>query len=73
MTRWGSVDYRQMKTFQKKLEQMDKMRDESCTAAAKELAARMVRKGIKRTAGGQYPEESGRVGGTLRSGGKGEV
>ena len=38
---------------------------ESC---AKELAARLLAKVIKRTPVGQYPEGSGKVGGTLRRG-----
>lgn len=45
-------------------DQMDKF-FESC---AKELAARLLAKVIKRTPVGQYPEESGKVGGTLRRG-----
>lgn len=45
---------------------------ESC---AKELAARLLAKVIKRTPVGVYPKESGKVGGTLRrgwTGGKGQ-
>lgn len=38
---------------------------ESC---AKELAARLLAKVIKRTPVGQYPEETGKKGGTLRRG-----
>ena len=44
--------------------QMDKF-FESC---AKELAARLLAKVIKRTPVGQYPEETGKKGGTLRRG-----
>ena len=44
--------------------QMDKFL-QSC---AKELAARLLRKVIKRTPVGQYPKGSGKVGGTLRRG-----
>ena len=56
MTRWGSVDFKQMKAFQKKLEKLDKMRDEFCEAAAKELAARLLAKVIKRTPVGRAPK-----------------
>lgn len=44
--------------------QMDKF-FESC---AKELAARLLRKVIKRTPVGEYPAETGKKGGTLRRG-----
>ena len=37
-------------------------------SCAKELAARLLRKVIKRTPVGQYPKGSGKVGGTLRRG-----
>ena len=37
-------------------------------ACAKELAARLLAKVIKRTPVGQYPSGSGKVGGTLRRG-----
>lgn len=73
MTRWGRVDFKQLKDFQKKLERMDRMRDEFCKAAAKELAARLLRKVIRRTPVGEYPEGSGMVGGTLRRGWTGQV
>ena len=56
-----------MKDFQK---QMEKLQDpdlfvETC---AKELAARLLRMVVKRTPVGQYPESSGKSGGTLRRG-----
>ena len=73
MTRWGNVDYRQMREFQKKLEKMERLKDEFCRAAAKELAARLLRKVIKRTPVGEYPEGSGMAGGTLRRGWTGQV
>lgn len=66
--KWGSADYRQLRNFQKKLEKLDAMQQEFCEAAAKELAARLLRKVIKRTPVGQYPKGSGMVGGTLRRG-----
>lgn len=39
-----------------------------CQDCAKELAARLLAKVIKRTPVGQYPKESGQKGGTLRRG-----
>lgn len=42
--------------------------DQFLTSCAKELAARLLSKVIKRTPVGQYPEGSGKVGGTLRRG-----
>ena len=67
MGRMGKFDCKGFKDFQKQLE---KMQDpdifvESC---AKELAARLLAKVVKRTPVGQYPESSGKSGGTLRRG-----
>ena len=42
--------------------------DQFMTSCAKELAARLLAKVIKRTPVGQYPAESGKKGGTLRRG-----
>ena len=42
--------------------------DQFLESCAKELAARLLRKVIKRTPVGQYPAGSGKVGGTLRRG-----
>lgn len=54
-------------------EQIEKVADSSqvdqfLTSCAKELAARLLAKVIKRTPVGQYPEGSGKTGGTLRRG-----
>lgn len=69
MARWGKCDYEQFKRLQKRLEQLEKIdRDQFCRDAAKELAARLLAKVIKRTPVGQYPSESGIMGGTLRRG-----
>jgi len=69
MAKWGKVDYEQFKRLQKRLEQLEKIdRDQFCRDAAKELAARLLAKVIKRTPVGQYPPESGIMGGTLRRG-----
>lgn len=69
MARWGKCDYEQFKRLQKRLEQLEKIdRDQFCRDAAKELAARLLAKVIKRTPVGDYPPESGLMGGTLRRG-----
>lgn len=68
MSKWGKVDFKQLKDFQKKLGKLDKMQQEFCEAAAKELAARLLRKVIMRTPVGEYKAGSGLTGGTLRRG-----
>ena len=70
MARNGNVNFRDLENFRQKLEenlggeQID-LFIESC---AKELAARLLAKVIKRTPVGQYSKSSGKVGGTLRRG-----
>lgn len=44
------------------------MVDQFLTSCAKELAARLLAKVVKRTPVGSYPNESGKTGGTLRRG-----
>ncbi|BDH60140.1 hypothetical protein MTP04_02700 [Lysinibacillus sp. PLM2] len=67
MARWGKVNFRQLQKLQKKMEKLDKVDfDKFCEEMAKELAARLLAKVIKRTPVGQY--EDGTVGGTLRRG-----
>ena len=69
MSKWGKVDYEQFKRLQKRLEQLEKIdRDQFCRDAAKELAARLLAKVIKRTPVGEYEASSGVLGGTLRRG-----
>lgn len=68
MSKWGKVDYKQLQKFQKKIQQLEQIQDEFCQAAAKELAARLLAKVIRRTPVGQYPAGSGMTGGTLRRG-----
>ena len=74
MARNGSVNYRELDEFRKKVKsslgsaQID-LFIESC---AKELAARLLAKVIKRTPVGEYPNSSGKKGGTLRRGWTGE-
>lgn len=70
MAKNGGVNVNDLKAFRDKLEkslganQIDAF-IESC---AKELAARLLAKVIKRTPVGQYPQGSGKKGGTLRRG-----
>ena len=68
----GNVDISGLKEFTQKLEkQLSPVQmDEFIGSCAKELAARVLRGAIKRTPVGQYPSESGKVGGTLRRGWK---
>ena len=69
MGRNGRCDFRELQAFQKQVEHMSQsLKDEYFEACAKELAARLLRKVIKRTPAGQYPSDSGKVGGTLRRG-----
>lgn len=63
----GGFDAKQLKKF---AEELQKLQDpdafvESCV---KELAARLLRMVIKRTPVGEYPNKSGKKGGTLRRG-----
>lgn len=73
MARWGSVDYRQLKRLAKKMEKLERAGFEKfCEECAKELAARMLAKVIKRTpvadpSAWKTPVQ-GYVGGTLRRG-----
>lgn len=69
MAKFGKCDYKLLKELQKKV---DRLKGDDfnafCESCAKELAARLLRKVIKRTQPGQYPPGSGKVGGTLRRG-----
>lgn len=69
MARWGNCDYRQLQRLQQKLNKLQSGNiDAFCRSCAKELAARLLAKVIKRTPVGQYGAGSGKVGGTLRRG-----
>ena len=64
-----SATYRELTAFRDKLEAAANADGERfLTECTKELAARLLRKIIKRTPVGQYPSGSGKVGGTLRRG-----
>ena len=70
MASGGKVDIGDLKNFRKNLENTlgEKHIDAFIESCAKELAARLLAKVIKRTPVGQYPKGSGKVGGTLRRG-----
>ncbi len=69
MAKWGSCDFRELKEFQQKLDQLEKTEiDKFCKDISRELAKRLLRKVIYRTPVGQYPSGSSYVGGRLRSG-----
>lgn len=67
MARWGRVNFQQMQQLQRRMQRLERADLERfCEEAAKELAARLMSKAIRRTPVGQYTD--GRVGGTLRRG-----
>jgi len=67
MARWGKVDFKQLERLQKKMQKLEKIEFEKfCEDMAKELAARLLARVIKRTPVGNY--DDGTVGGTLRRG-----
>jgi hypothetical protein len=69
MGSWGKADFKELIGFQDKLDKMSNIDVEKfCQAAAKELAARLLAKVIKRTPVGKYPASAGKKGGTLRRG-----
>lgn len=64
------LDYSELEKLKAQIEKFGSsaQMDQFLTSCAKELAARLLAKVIKRTPVGQYPEGSGKVGGTLRRG-----
>ena len=69
MARWGTCDFKQLKAMQNKLNQLkEEDADDFCRSCAKELAARLLAKAIKRTPVGDYRNGLGKNGGTLRRG-----
>lgn len=72
------LDYNELKKLKEQIEKMGDptQMDQFLTSCAKELAARLLGKVIRRTPVGQYPAGSGKTGGTLRrgwTGGKGNA
>lgn len=69
MGRMGSFDLSELKKLQEQLNKVTENDiDNFLNDCAKELAARLLAKVIKRTPVGQYPSSSGKTGGTLRRG-----
>ncbi|PXV85094.1 bacteriophage HK97-gp10 putative tail-component [Lachnotalea glycerini] len=70
MADWGSCDFTELKKFRDKIESLSEGRvDEFCTVVAKELAARLIAKVIKRTPVRKSEDcPAGVKGGTLRRG-----
>ena len=70
MARNGNVNFRELEAFRDKVK--DSLSDDQVNlfieSCAKELAARLLAKVIKRTPVGQYPSSSGKKGGNLRRG-----
>lgn len=69
MGRMGSFDLGELRKLQERLNKVTQDDiDAFLEACAKELAARLLAKVIRRTPVGQYPAGSGKTGGTLRRG-----
>lgn len=68
MGSYGKCNFDELKQLKKNIEQLENKQNEFMEACAKELAARLLAKVIKRTPVGQYPSGSGKTGGTLRRG-----
>ena len=62
-----NMNYDGLKKLRDQLAKIDQT-DEFFNACAKELAARLLAKVIKRTPVGDYPKSTGKTGGTLRRG-----
>ena len=74
MAKNGNVNFRDLENFKDTLKKnlSETQVDLFIESCAKELAARLLAKVIKRTPVGQYPKSSGKKGGTLRRGWTGE-
>ena len=69
MAKMGSFDSSGLKKLQQNLNKVQEAKVNAfCEACARELAARLLAKVIKRTPVGDYPKGSGKKGGTLRRG-----
>lgn len=71
MGKYGKVDIQGLKKFQEELKKLQDP-DVFLQSCAKELAARLLAKVVKRTPVGDYTKESGMKGGTLRRGWTGQ-
>lgn len=68
MSRDVKIDIKQLERLKDNLQQLDKDLNSFLESCAKELAARLLAKVIKKTPVGQYQKGSGKRGGTLRRG-----
>lgn len=69
MARSGTINFQDFEKIKRNLEKLSQEQvDSFIEACAKELAARLIAKVIKRTPVGDYPNSSGKKGGTLRRG-----
>lgn len=69
MARGGTFNFQDFEKIKNNLEKLNQEQvDLFIDACAKELAARLLAKVIKRTPVGDYPNSSGKKGGTLRRG-----
>ena len=69
MARSGTFNFQDFEKIKDNLEKLNQEQvDLFIDACAKELAARLLAKVIKRPPGGDYPNSSGKKGGTLRRG-----
>ena len=69
MAKWGNADFEQLKQLQDRLQKLEQIDlDKFCRDVSKELAARLLALVIPRTPVGDYPNETGKKGGTLRRG-----
>lgn len=70
MARNGNVNFHELQQFKETVEQSlgSDAVDAFIASCAKELAARLLAKVIKRTPVGEYPKGAGKKGGTLRRG-----
>ncbi len=70
MAKGAKVDFKDLEKFRDKLQNNfnPSQVDEFIDSCAKELAARLLAKVIKRTPVGEYPKSTGKKGGTLRRG-----
>ena len=69
MARSGTINFRDFERIQNNLEKLNQEQvDLFIDACAKELVARLLAQVIKRTPVGDYPNSSGKKGGTLRRG-----
>lgn len=69
MAKYGKVKFDDLKKLQDRMNKLSqKDHHEFIQSCAKELAARLLTKVIKRTPVGKYPKSTGKKGGTLRRG-----